>query len=81
MNQNMHSGELPNFIRDADFPISKVELLNYIRENGASEEIITAIEEAPTDGFDSPSEIRDALEQSREELTAADKGERRQGYG
>ena len=53
--------ELQKYLKGADYPASKDDLVNTAEANGAPAEIVDALRNASQDSFDGPSGVQEAL--------------------
>jgi hypothetical protein len=49
------------FLGDVDYPITKMELIDQARDNGADEELVDILDLIPQSRFESPIEVSKAL--------------------
>ncbi len=52
------AADLAQGLKGADFPMSKKELVQYARQNGAAEEIVQTIEEMPDREYESMADVQ-----------------------
>jgi hypothetical protein len=57
------AADLAHSFKGAKFPISKKDLANLARKNGAAEEVIETIEELPDEEFDSVVQVEKAFKE------------------
>jgi hypothetical protein len=52
---------MQKFLRGIDYPASKEELLQVAKDNGADDRVLDALRRAPTDRFNSPNDVSEAI--------------------
>lgn len=58
---NVNPIELQKHLKGASYPASRDDLVATARDNGAPDEIISALEGSGTDSFDGPDDVQRAL--------------------
>ena len=53
--------EVQKHLKGVDYPAEKEELVSAARSNGASEDIVEALQNAARDSFDGPDDVMEAL--------------------
>ena len=53
--------ELQKYLGGVDYPASKDDLVQVARDNGAPDDVVSALESADADSFDTPAEVSRAL--------------------
>ena len=53
--------DVQHYLRGADYPCSKDDLVEFARNNGADTMVLQTIERLPRDDFDSPADISEAF--------------------
>lgn len=53
--------ELQKYLGGVDYPASKDDLVETARSNGAPDDVVSALENATKDSFDSPTDVSDAV--------------------
>lgn len=49
------------FLSGIDYPTSKQALVDHARSQGADDEVISTLEQLPSEDFDSPNDVSDAI--------------------
>jgi len=58
---NLDLGQLQQYLPNLNFPASKEEVASEVENNGAPQELVDEIRNAPTDTFNSPAEVLASL--------------------
>ncbi|WP_261165086.1 DUF2795 domain-containing protein [Microbacterium sp. Marseille-Q6965] len=53
--------ELQKYLGGVDYPVSKEDLVARARDNGAPDDLVSALESAGQDSFDSPTDVSSAV--------------------
>jgi hypothetical protein len=53
--------ELQKYLGGVDYPVSKDDLVDTARRNGAPDDIVQALQRAPGDSFDDPPSVSKAV--------------------
>lgn len=53
--------ELQNCLKGVDYPASRQDLIDKASENGASEEVIDALNAIPDNTYDNPTDVQSAI--------------------
>jgi hypothetical protein len=61
MAENPTPIELQKYLGGVDYPVSKENLVATARDNGAPEDLVSALENAGPDSFDSPTDVSSAV--------------------
>ena len=61
MAENTTPIELQKYLGGVDYPVSKDDLVDTARNNGAPDDVVSALEGADADSFDSPTDVSSAL--------------------
>ncbi|MER7795975.1 DUF2795 domain-containing protein [Microbacterium sp. NPDC096154] len=61
MSDNPTPIELQKYLGGADYPASKDDLVALARDNGAPDDLVSALESAGKDSFESPAEVSSAV--------------------
>ena len=61
MSDNPTPIELQRYLGGVDYPASRDDLVAAARENGAPDDLVSALENSGTDSFDSPTDVSKAV--------------------
>lgn len=61
MAQNPTPIELQKYLGGVDYPASKDDLVRIARDNGAPDDVVSALKSSREDSFDSPTAVSSAL--------------------
>lgn len=53
--------ELQKYLGGVDYPASREDLVATARDNGAPDDLVSALEQSGTDSFDSPTDVSRAV--------------------
>ena len=53
--------ELQKYLGGVDYPVSKDDLVSTARDNGAPDDVVSALESSNEDSFDSPTAVSKAV--------------------
>jgi hypothetical protein len=53
--------ELQKYLGGVDYPASRDDLVSTARDNGAPDDLVSALENSGRDSFDSPTEVSEAV--------------------
>lgn len=61
MSDNPPFIELQKYLGGVDYPASREDLVKTARDNGAPDDLVSALEGTGKDSFDSPTEVSEAI--------------------
>ena len=61
MSDNPTPIELQKYLGGVDYPASRDDLVAAARDNGAPDDLVSALESSGTDSFDSPTDVSKAV--------------------
>lgn len=71
----MRSADVERFVRDADYPANKRDLVDYARRQNAPEDVVRALDKLPDQRFNSAMEVTRSMgEESRGKMGSSGMG-------
>lgn len=61
--KNVSPADIQKYLKGAEYPVSKDELVDIAQENNAPEEVISQIQDLPAEEFGGPQDVMKALGQ------------------
>lgn len=73
--EGMKSADVERFVRDANYPANKRELVDYARRQNAPEDVMSALDKLPDQRFNSAMEVSRSMgEESRGRMGSSGMG-------
>lgn len=66
MNDIVNSTQIENILDGIDYPVSKRELIEFAKDNGADENVVKTLEKFPDQMYDSMAEVSKVIQNLEE---------------
>ncbi len=70
----MRSADVERFVRDANYPANKRELVEYARRQNAPDDVVRALDDLPDQRFNSPTEVSRSMSEGSRRMGSSGMG-------